>query len=222
MTEFAKYSVNLYKDLQLNGNPVFNQTGSLEIAWTDDRLKDLKRKVGFSKSWGLNPTLITKEDARKKIPILTNRIKGALYMSTDGVANGVGVTKSLGQIAQNLGATFYGNTMVTGIKISNGKIQAVSTDQGDIKTDIVVSAAGIWGPLIGKMAGVSIPLVPMEHLYAETTPLPELNGEISEISHPIMRHQDGGLYFRQRGECYGFGDTYHEPIPIDPENILNH
>ena len=63
MTEFAKYSVNLYKDLQLNGNPVFNQTGSLEIAWTDDRLKDLKRKVGFSKSWGLNPTLITKEDA---------------------------------------------------------------------------------------------------------------------------------------------------------------
>ena len=222
MTEFAKYSVNLYKDLQLNGNPVFNQTGSLEIAWTDDRLKDLKRKIGFSKSWGLNPTLITKEDARKKIPILTNRIKGALYMSTDGVANGVGVTKSLGQIAQNLGATFYGNTMVTGIKISNGKIQAVSTDQGDIKTDIVVSAAGIWGPLIGKMAGVSIPLVPMEHLYAETTPLPELNGEISEISHPIMRHQDGGLYFRQRGECYGFGDTYHEPIPIDPENILNH
>ena len=94
MTEFAKYSVNLYKDLQLNGNPVFNQTGSLEIAWTDDRLQDLKRKIGFSKSWGLNPTLITKEDARKKIPILTNRIKGALYMSTDGVANGVGVTKS--------------------------------------------------------------------------------------------------------------------------------
>ena len=65
MTEFAKYSVNLYKDLQLNGNPVFNQTGSLEIAWTDDRLKDLKRKVGFSKSWGLNPTLITKENPKK-------------------------------------------------------------------------------------------------------------------------------------------------------------
>jgi len=222
MTEFAKYSVNLYNNLQLDGKPVFHQTGSMEIAWTSERLQDLKRKAGFSKSWGLDPVLINVENARKKIPILTNQIQGALYMPTDGVASGIGVTKALGQIAIDLDTTFYPHTTVTGLEISNGRIQGVVTNQGRIKTEIVVTAAGIWGPIIGKMAGVHIPLVPMEHLYAVTTPLSELHGETSEISHPIMRHQDKALYFRQQGECYGFGYTGHEPRPIDPENILNH
>ena len=124
--------------------------------------------------------------------------------------------------AKDLGTTFYARTEVTGIDVRDGRVRGVLTDRGRIRTDIVVSAAGIWGPLVGQMAGIPIPLIPMEHLYVETSPLSELKGETMDIRHPIMRHQDKALYFRQWGERYAFGDTSHKPIPVAPEDILNH
>jgi glycine cleavage system aminomethyltransferase T/glycine/D-amino acid oxidase-like deaminating enzyme len=222
MTELAKSSVDLYKDLEVDGRPGFSQVGSLEVAWTPERWEDLKRKAGLAMSWGLEPALIGASEAREKVPILTDKLLGAVYLPTDGVASAVPVTQAMGKIAQGLGATFYPRTTVTGIEVRDGRVQGVVTDRGRIQTEIVVSAAGIWGPLVGRMAGVSIPLVPMEHLYVETGPLSELAGETAEIRHPIMRHQDRALYFRQWGERYAFGSTDHEPMPIDPEDILSH
>ncbi len=222
MTEFAKQSVELYGNLEVDGRPVFNQVGSLEVAWTPERWEDLKRKAGFARSWGLDPALISPGEAMKMVPILTDRTIGAVYMPTDGVASAVPVTQAMGEAAQGLGTTFYPRTTVTGIDLEGGRVQGVVTDRGRIQTETVVAAAGIWGPVIGRMAGVSIPLVPMEHLYVETGPLPDLAGETAEIHHPIMRHQDRALYFRQWGERYAFGSTDHEPLPIDPYDILSH
>ena len=222
MTEFAKYSVDLYKNLECDGKPVFRQPGSMQIAWTSERMEDFKRISGFSKSWGLDPVLLSATEAREKVPILTENILGAIYEPTDGVASAVLVSQALGNIAKDLGTTFYARTEVTGIDVRDGRVRGVLTDRGRIRTDIVVSAAGIWGPLVGQMAGVPIPLIPMEHLYVETSPLSELKGETMDIRHPIMRHQDKALYFRQWGERYAFGDTSHKPIPVAPEDILNH
>ena len=77
--------------------------------------------------------------------------------------------------------------------------------QGEIKTDLVVAAAGIWAPKVGGMADVPIPLSPMQHLYAVTDPLPELAGATEEVSLPLLRHQDKAMYFRQVGESIGIG-----------------
>ena len=118
------------------------------------------------------------------------------------------------------GATFHGHTPVTGIEVANGRVRAVVTPQGRIATEIVVSAAGIWGPLIGDMAGVPIPLTPMQHIFARTNPLPELADERDILRQPILRHQDKDLYFRQYGSAYGFGSYRHDPLPVAAEDLL--
>ena len=75
------------------------------------------------------------------------------------------------------------------------------------------------------MADVPIPLSPMQHLYAVTTPLPELAGATEEISLPFLRNQDKAMYFRQDQESIGIGSYLHEPLLVDafdlPDRAVN-
>jgi glycine cleavage system aminomethyltransferase T len=122
--------------------------------------------------------------------------------------------------AQGRGARFFGQTKVTGIDFENGKVQGVNTSRGRIAAPTVVLSAGIWGPRLGRLAGVRIPLMPVQHQYARTSPLPELAGETREVSQPILRHQDRSMYFRQHADSYGIGSYLHEPLLVDPDSIL--
>src|SRR5260221_6637774 len=97
----------------------------------------------------------------------------------------------MANIAQKRGATFYAHTRVTGIEVVNGRVQAVNTTQGQIRTEIVVVAAGIWSPLIGRLADISIPLIPMQHQYAVTSSLPVLAGGLNV---PNLRDADKHNY----------------------------
>ena len=101
-------------------------------------------------------------------------------------------------------------------------MRAVVTTNGRIETERVLVCCGIWGPRIGRMAGVPIPLAPVEHQLAWTTPLAELAGETGEIQQPILRHQDQDLYFRQRRDHYAVGGYGHEPVVVDPGDIRPH
>jgi glycine/D-amino acid oxidase-like deaminating enzyme len=125
----------------------------------------------------------------------TDDLFGAFHVPGDCVVRASAITTRLANIAATRGATFHGHAPVTGIEVVNGRVQAVVTAHGRIRTEIVVAAAGIWGPLIGKMAGVPIPLTPMQHIFARSAPLPELAGETAEVRHPILRHQDKDLCF---------------------------
>ena len=74
--------------------------------------------------------------------------------------------------AEERGARFYGETEVTGIEVEDGRVRAVETERGRIETENVLSCAGMWGPSIGRMAGMFVPLLtPMQHQYAWTTPV---------------------------------------------------
>ena len=221
MATFARYTVELWKSMELDGEPCANPVGSLEVAWTPGRLEDLKRKAGFAMSWGIEAHVISPGEARDHIPMLSDRILGALYVPSDIQTKATRPAEAMAHAAEVNGASFYGDTKVTGIAIENGRVEAVHTTRGDIKTELVVSAAGIWAPRIGGMAGVSIPLSPMQHLYAVTEPLSELAGVTEEVSHPILRHQDEAMYFRQVGESYGIGAYNHEPLLVESEDILD-
>ncbi len=221
MATFARYTVELWKSMELDGEPCANPVGSLEVAWTPGRLEDLKRKAGFAMSWGIEAHVISPGKARDHIPMLSDRILGALYVPSDIQTKATRPAEAMAHAAEVNGSSFYGDTKVTGIAIENGRVEAVHTTRGDIKTELVVSAAGIWAPRIGGMAGVSIPLSPMQHLYAVTEPLSELAGVTEEVSHPILRHQDEAMYFRQVGESYGIGAYNHEPLLVESEDILD-
>ena len=96
----------------------------------------------------------------------------------------------------------------------------VVTDQGEIAADIVVCCAGIWGPTVAAMVGMTLPLTPLEHQLAWTTPLPALAGASREATLPILRHQDQDLYYRERFDTLGVGYYGHRPMPVDAAEIV--
>ena len=224
MSVFARETVQLYQRLHAAADePLWFGVGGLEVATTPERFDDLKRKVGAGRAWGIDTGLLGPDEAREKIPLLADSIYGALYTPSDGIARAWQLAAALADHAQVAeAAQFYGNTNVTGIDVANGRVVAVCTDRGRIRTEAVVCAAGIWGRLIGQMAGVSLPLEPFCHLYAETAPLPELAGETAQYRHPILRHQDRAIYCRQEGQAYLIGSYDHEPLRVEAEDIWSH
>ena len=221
MTEFAKYTGELYGRLQHNGRPCYHRVGGLEVAWSSERWEDLKRKTAAGRAWGLGCELLGPGEARDKLPLLSDRVRGAMYSPGDGVTMKVWSAEAMARAAQERGAAFHGNTRVTAIELKGGRVAAVVTEHGSIGTEAVVSAAGIWGPLIGRMVGAAVPLQPMRHQYAHTARIPELAGVTEEFRDPILRHQDASMYLRQRADHYVVGSYRHEPMLVDAEDILD-
>ena len=191
-------------------------------AWTKERFSDFKRRRGLALAYGIDAELIGPRELMELVPIVSERVAGALYFPSDGIGKAVRAAEAMAREAQASGVVFCADTRVTDIEVAGGRVRAAVTDRGRIRTDLLVCAAGIWGPKVGRMAGVSIPLYPMQHQYVRTGPLAELKGETGEASHPIMRHQDGALYLRQHGEGYGIGSSDHEPLPVEPDDIVEH
>ena len=122
--------------------------------------------------------------------------------------------------------TTYTDTPATGFEIESGRITGVKTDKGTIKTDKVVIASGIWGPLLGDMAGVPVPLAPVEHPLLFFGPLPEAQGAEDFLVYPLLRDQGNSAYVRDTGRLHGgmlewgyYEDK--EPRLVDPEDIGN-
>jgi dimethylglycine oxidase len=223
MSDFASYTVERYSELELDGQPCFYPVGGIEVAATPERWTDLKRKQGLATSWGIESALLSPEECAEKIPLLdSGRIYGGFFVLSDGIAKAVRAGEVLAREARSRGAKFYGETEVTGVEVKNGCVRAVETVRGRIKTEVVLSCAGMWGPRVGRMVGMKIPLSPMQHQYVWTPPLAELEGESGEVVHPILRHQDRSMYFRHREDHYGVGSYQHRPMPVSPDDILRY
>ncbi|MDT8912879.1 FAD-dependent oxidoreductase [Amycolatopsis sp. PS_44_ISF1] len=217
MTEFAGYTVEKLRGLEVDGLPCFDQVGGMEVASTPARWADLKRKQGWATSWGVEARLIDADECVERWPLLDgSAVLGALYVPTDGLAAASRAVVALARRAESRGARFIGGTRVTGLRQSGGRVTGVETGQGEFAADVVVSCAGFWGREIGAMAGLDVPLLPLAHQYAKTGPLAELAGRTGEASRPILRHQDQDLYFREHVDRIGIGSYAHRPMPVEP------
>ncbi len=131
MTLLAKYSVELYSQLKTDEGQAFYTVGGIEIAYTETRWRDLKRKMGLAKSWGIEGTeLLTPEQAKAKIPLLdTTGILGAFYVPTDGIAKALRAAEALANFAiASDAAKFYGDTEVLNIEVEQGQVKSVITN----------------------------------------------------------------------------------------------
>jgi glycine cleavage system aminomethyltransferase T/glycine/D-amino acid oxidase-like deaminating enzyme len=222
MCRLAQYSVDLYSGLETDDGPAWYGVGGIEVATTPERIEELKRRRGYALAYGIRGTeLLSPEETAERIPILDpGHILGSYLVPSDGIAKGVRVAAALGATAQAHGVAFEGGVRVTGFDIREGRVHGVRTDRGDVECEQVLVCAGIWGPTIGRMAGVPIPLAVVQHQLVWTRPLPELAADASEeVVHPILRHQDVSLYFRQRGDRYALGNYRHEPILFEPDEL---
>ena len=98
--------------------------GSLEVAWTQERLTDLKRKAGYGMSWGVEAHLLSADEARSRLPMLSDRILGALYVPSDIQTKATRPAETMAREAERNGATFYSNIKVTGFAIADGRINS--------------------------------------------------------------------------------------------------
>ncbi|WP_274917588.1 GcvT family protein [Streptomyces sp. WZ-12] len=223
MTEFAAYTVRKLGSLDVDGLPCFHPVGGLEIATTEARWADLHRKAGLAASWGVRGELLDAQQCKKLWPLLDEgKVLGGLHTPDDGLARALPACRAQMARAEGRGARFLGRHTVTGIERAAGVVTGVVTDHGVFPADHVVSAAGFWGPVIGSLAGVDVPLLPLAHQYATTAPLPELaglNDPREEASRPILRHQDRDLYFREHVDRIGIGSYAHRPLPVDPFTV---
>jgi dimethylglycine oxidase len=220
MTQFAQQTVKRYSELDLDGLPCFLGVGSIELAATEARLEDLKRKHGVATSWGVDSRVLTREQCAEKLPLLDPaRVCGGLFVPSDGIAKAVRACEAMSRLAIARGAEFRDNTEVLGITVAGGKVTGVETSGGPVEADVVVSCAGIWGPRIARMVDIPMPLVPMEHQYIETGPIAALSTVTAEVVDPVLRHQDRSMYFRQHGDRYGVGSYQHRAIPISADDL---
>jgi 4-methylaminobutanoate oxidase (formaldehyde-forming) len=217
LTKMLVYSVSLYRQLHVDGNPGYFGVGSLRLASSKERMEELKRQAGFAKSAGLEAELLSASEAGRMFPLMDlSNVEGALWLPTDGTAKAPILAQALADAARERGAAFYEQTRVTGIDVQQGRVRGISTSQGYIRSEVVIVAAGIWSPRIGRMVGVPIPLIPMQHQYAVTGPLPEL---ASGWRVPNLRDPDLLIYFRQEGEGLVLGGYERDPAPFDVDAI---
>ncbi|MQA08199.1 MAG: FAD-dependent oxidoreductase [Pseudonocardiaceae bacterium] len=223
MTALASYTVRKFRELDRDGEWCFRPVGGLELATTPQRWADLQRKHGLATSWGVRSRLVDPAECARMWPSLDiGRVYGGMHTPDDGLAKALRACEAQGRRAAARGAVFREWHTVLDIETAGGRVSGVVTDQGRIDADIVVSAAGFWGPKIGGMVGMDVPLLPMAHQYAKTTQLAELAGlgdEYLEANRPILRHQDADLYFREHVDRIGIGSYAHRPIPVGIDEI---
>ncbi|MFF5498370.1 FAD-dependent oxidoreductase [Streptomyces aquilus] len=220
MTELARYTVEKFCSLDVDGKPCFLQVGGLEVATTPERLAELHRRHGWITAWGIEARLLTTDECVEQHPLVDrDKVLGGLLVPTDGLAKAVLAVEAQIRRAAERGVRFLDRHEVLDVLKADGEVTGVLTDQGEIPADIVVCCAGIWGPKIARMAGMNLPLTPLAHQLAWTGPVPALAGQTEEAVRPILRHQDADLYYRDRYDGIGIGYYGHRPMPISADDI---
>ncbi|MFF7645039.1 FAD-dependent oxidoreductase [Streptomyces canus] len=222
MTELARYTVEKFCSLDVDGQPCFLQVGGLEVATTPERVTELHRRHGWLTAWGVESRILSADECVEKHPLVNrDRVLAGLHIPTDGLAKAVLAVEAQIRRATERGVTFLARHEVLDVLRADGEVTGVRTDQGDLPADIVVCCAGIWGPRIARMVGMNLPLTPLGHQLAWTGPVPALAGQAEEAVRPILRHQDADLYYRDRHDTLGIGYYGHRPMPITADEILS-
>ncbi|MDH6520739.1 glycine cleavage system aminomethyltransferase T/glycine/D-amino acid oxidase-like deaminating enzyme [Streptomyces sp. SAI-135] len=222
MTELARYTVEKFCSLDVDGQPCFLQVGGLEVATTPERVTELHRRHGWLTAWGVESQILTADECVETHPLVNReRVLAGLHIPTDGLAKAVLAVEAQIRRATGRGVTFLARHEVLDVLRADGEVTGVRTDQGDLQADIVVCCAGIWGPRIARMVGMNLPLTPLAHQLAWTGPVPALAGQTEEAVRPILRHQDADLYYRDRHDTLGIGYYGHRPMPITADDILS-
>ncbi len=216
ITDLTMDSVRQYQEMD-----VFTQSGGFEIARTEERMEELRRRMSSARIWGIDSELVSPEVVKEHVPFIeTDQFIGAFYTPSVGVVDSLRAGTIMRERALELGAlTVVPNAEVLGMDTENGAITRVRTDKGDIECEYAVIACGVWSPKVATMAGAHIPLTPAVHQMISVGPCPQLVDKEGEISYPIVRDMDTFCYERQHGADMEVGSYAHRPILHDAEDI---
>ena len=212
LMQLLRTSIELYGSLEdETGLPVdFHRCGSVRIGTTRDRLHQFEHVRGIAESVGVPFEIVSPERAGELFPLARlDDVLAAAYLPTDGHVDPTSLTNALAKGAVDRGATILRHTRVTGLVRERGG-WSVSTSTGELRAEHVVIAAGQWSREVGRLAGVELPIVPLQHHYLVTDPLPEVQTRATEL--PVFRDPDNSFYARQEGEGLIIGPFERNPL----------
>ena len=217
LTRMMHYSTELYGRLkaETGQDTSWREVGGIRLASSAERMQEIKRLVGMARSFGVEMELISPKEAQERFPLMSlDGVVGAAFTPSDGIIDPTGLTNALAIGAKSRGARIFTNTNVEKINLKNGRVHEVVTDQGTVQTEIVVNASGLWGREVGKLVGLSLPVVPMAHLYLMTLPIEGVNH-----STPTLRDPDLLVYWREEVGGFVMGGYERQPVPFGLNGI---
>jgi sarcosine dehydrogenase len=225
-TRMLEHSVELYGRLEAEtGQAVdWHQVGSLRLACSPERVMELRRLTTMAKSFGLPMEIISPQRAEELFPLMsTEGVRAAAFLPTDGYIDPASVTQAIAKGARQRGVRIIENTKVTSITVDGRRATTLHTVNaehglGDITCEMVVNAAGMWGMEIGRMAGVRIPAVAVEHQYVLTGPIAGVSpAELRNM--PTMRDPDLLVYYKPDGPGLLVGGYEPDTLPFGLDGI---
>ena len=200
--QLHKYSVGFYPTLEAETelNVGFRNVSKIRLARTKDRMDEYRYYAGVARTIGVDVNFLTPEEVKAIWPLCEiDGVIGAIQHPADGYIQPADLTQALARGARNRGATIYRQTTVTAItQLPSGEWK-VTTDQGEITCEHVVSCTGNFARRTGAMVGLDVPVIPVEHQYIVTEAHPEIQKRkaqgLPEMG--VLRESDSSWYMRE-------------------------
>ena len=222
VARLQQYTVNLYREIEAESGQQcsIHLPGGLMLADTPERLDWLRMAQARGRYLGMHMDIISVAEAKVLNPLLEEKyFVGALFDPDEGSVDPYGVTHAYAMCARNRGAEVYTDTWVTGLQQRPDGTWDVITDRDHtIHAEHVVNAGGLWAREVGRMVGLELPVLAMEHHYLITEPMPEVIAYNEENGRELPHMIDfaGEIYARQEGQSILLGTYEQDNRPWSP------
>ena len=222
VAKLQQYTVNLYREIQeLSGQSCgLHLTGGVQLAKTPDRMDALRQAQARGRYMGMELELVSPEWAAERFPVMDpTQFLGGLWDPIEGHLDPSGATHAYAKSARKLGAKVLEHHKVERLAMGRGG-WAVTTDRGVFTCEHVVNAGGLWAREVGRMAGLELPVLAMEHHYLLTEAVPEVveynRATGQEVIHVI--DFEGEIYTRQERDGILLGTYERAATPWSPKS----
>ncbi|MBP1931721.1 NAD(P)/FAD-dependent oxidoreductase [Ammoniphilus resinae] len=203
--ELAKASLAVYKQLEheLGESIEFEQCGGMIAIESEEQLSTMKEFVQKQQQAGIPIRLLDVYEARQIQPVLADHMRGATWSELDAEVNPLLLSQAFAKAARRNGTEILTHTEVQGIECIQGRVAKIKTNLGEIATETVINAAGPFAPAIGKLVGLSIPIVPRRGVIfiSEKVP-PILRGNLLCAQYIVSKHL---AHLSENYNPYGIG-----------------
>jgi len=219
MVRMTRHGYELYRELEKETEqpPGFIQCGTINIATNEHRKHELEHLESLAETFGVVNLPIGLDELKERWPLInTEDILSAYYMPNDAVVNPVDTAMSMAIGARKGGVQIFEETEVLDFEIKNSQVVGIKTNRGNIKCESTVLCAGMWSRELGRKLGISVPIHACQHMHFVTQPI---EGVYKGM--PILRDQDGCLYFREEVGGLLIGAFEYGAMPYGTKGIPN-
>ncbi len=221
VAKLQQYTVGLYREIEQRSgrNCGIHMSGGLTLAGDRERMDWLRMAQARGRYLGIDMEIISPAEAKQLFPLLEEQyFIGALFDPAEGHVDPTGVTWAYASCARQAGAEIYQHTWVSDLRQRPDGTWDVITEGGEIHAEHIVNAGGLWAREVGRMIGLELPVLAMEHMYLITEDMAEVAEYNAATGRdlPMGMDFDGELYIRQEGGGMLLGTYEQACVPWSP------